>query len=625
MNALLARPGLRCLVVGAVAVAAAPLLGRNGIMSDYVAVLIGEAIVLAAAGLSLNLLMGHAGQISLGHGALLGVGAFTTGALTPATELGLPFMFAVPAAAIAGAVVAFAIGLPALRLRGLYLAVVTIAFSYAMFESIFASEQVGGGSAGISLPRPQVNTFLFSHEADYLAILVGLLALLWLVDTNVTRTKVGRAFRALRSDEAVASSFGVDVTRYKLLAFALSGAMAGIAGLMVGHLKLTVSSSVFGYERSLLLVVVVVVGGLGSRVGVLVAAAFYAFYPIAMPELFGRGVRGVDVIIGAALLVFTMARNPGGLAGTIRELRHERRSEQARIADAASREFDDADAPALPKLPNMPRPASLIARPEARGDYDGPVLEADNITVRFGGLVAVADASLRVPRGRIVGLIGPNGAGKTTLFNAISGLQQPETGRVRLLGHDVSNLGAAARCARGLGRTFQNIGLVKDLSVTENLLLAQHTLAPYNVPLALGYAGPTARIEDELRDRAATAIAGLGFDRYAHTEVGKLSIGQQRIVELGCVLLTAPEVVMLDEPSAGMSPAAAENLAERMRDLRDELGRTVLLIEHNVPLVLDTCDELYVMAGGVVVAHGSPDDVVRDPIVVDAYLGGALT
>ncbi|HVE94808.1 MAG TPA: branched-chain amino acid ABC transporter ATP-binding protein/permease [Acidimicrobiales bacterium] len=623
MNLLLARPGLRVAIVGALALALAPLLGRNGIMSDYVAVLIGEAVVLAAAALSLNLLMGHAGQISLGHGALVGVGAFTTGALTPATELGLPFMLAVPAAAVAGALVAFVIGLPALRLRGLYLAVVTIAFSYAMFESIFASEQVGGGSAGVSLPRPQVNTFLFTDEADYLAILVGLLALLWLVDTNVTRTKIGRAFRALRSDEAVASSFGVDVTRYKLLAFALSGAMAGIAGVMVGHLKLTVSSSVFPYERSLLYVVVVVVGGLGSRVGVLVAAAFYAFYPIAMPELFGTGVRGYDVIIGAALLVFTMARNPGGLAGTIRELRHERRSERARVAAEADAGVDDADGPALPKLPNMPRPASLAQRPEARGD--APVVEADNITVRFGGLIAVADASLSVPRGRIVGLIGPNGAGKTTLFNAISGLERPESGRVRLLGHDVSNLGAAARCARGLGRTFQNIGLVKDLSVTENLLLAQHTVAPYGIPAALGYAGPTGRIEDELRERAATAISGLGFERYADTQVGNLSIGQQRIVELGCVLVTAPEVVMLDEPSAGMSPAAAENLADRLRDLRDELGRTVLLIEHNVPLVLDTCDELYVMAGGAVVAHGSPDDVVRDPVVVDAYLGGALT
>jgi len=623
MNAVFARPGLRCVVVGVVALAAAPLLGRAGVLNDYRAVLIGEAIALAAAGLSLNLLMGHAGQISLGHGALLGVGAFTTGALTPATELGLPFVVAVPAAAIAGALVAFVIGVPALRLRGLYLAVVTIAFSYAMFESIFAAEQVGGGSAGIALPRPQVNTFLFSKEVDYLAILIGLFALLWLVDTNVTRTKIGRAFRAVRSDEAVAASFGVDVTRYKLLAFALSGAMAGIAGVMVGHLKLTVSSSVFGYERSLLLVVVVVVGGLGSRVGVLVAAAFYAFYPIAMPELFGAGVRGYDVIIGAALLVITMARNPGGLAGTIREQLEERRAGRERLADAAASGTDDADGSALPKLPNMPRPASLAGRPEAHGN--APVLEAKDVTVRFGGLVAVADASLTVPQGRIVGLIGPNGAGKTTLFNAISGLEVPESGRVHLLGHDVSNLGAAARCARGLGRTFQNIGLVKDLSVTDNLLLAQHTVAPYGIPAALGYAGSTGSVEDELHERAATAISGLGFERYANTPVGKLSIGQQRIVELGCVLVTAPELVMLDEPSAGMSPAAAENLAERLRDLRDELGRTVLLIEHNVPLVLDTCDELYVMAGGVIVANGAPDDVVRDPVVVDAYLGGALT
>ena len=188
----------------------------------------------------------------------------------------------------------------------------------------------------------------------------------------------------------------------------------------------------------------------------------------------------------------------------------------------------------------------------------------------------------------------------------------------------MSGVGAAGRAALGIGRTFQNIGLVKDLSVTENLLLAQHTLAGYGAPAALGYAGGVGRSERLLRERADTAIDALGFSRYADTAVGQLSIGQQRIVEIGAVLVTAPEVVMLDEPSAGMAPAAAENLAERLRDLRDELGRTVLLIEHNIPLVLDTCDEVYVMTAGGIVAHGTPAEVVRDPVVIEAYLGGVV-
>ncbi len=591
-------------------------MGRAGIVTDYAALILGTGVALAAAGLSLNLLMGYAGQISLGQASLLGVGAFASGLLTPATKLGLPFLVAIPAAALAGAAVAFLVGLPALRLRGLYLAVVTIAFAFTMTESLLKTQSIGGGSAGINLPRPQVNDFIFTRNADYLGVLLALLAFMWWLDTNVTRTTLGRAFRAIKSDEAVAASFGVNVTAYKLGAFALSGAMAGIAGLMSGHLVQTVNSDSFPYDRSLLLVVVVVVGGLGSRVGVLAAAAFYALYPVLMPHIFGDRILGYDVVIGALLLVVTMARNPAGLAGAIRHQLNERR------AKADPPVVPGTGVMAMPKLPVLPRPTALADRSQPTAD--GIVLSATQIRVRFGGLVAVDDASIDVTQGRIVGLIGPNGAGKTTLFNAISGRHKPDSGRVELLGVDVSSRSAAQRAAAGLGRTFQNIGLVRDLSVNENFLLAQHTVAGYDPVSALTYFRNAGRGETELRDRSAQAIAALGFERYTDTPVANLSIGQQRIVELGAVLLTAPEVVLLDEPAAGMAPAAAENLAERLVDLRAELGRTVLLIEHNIPLVLATCDELYVMAAGQVIAHGTPDEVINNELVLEAYLGGAV-
>ena len=610
MSVLRARPGLRVIVVGVVASLLAPALVHAGLVTEYAAFVIGTGVALAAAALSLNLLMGYAGQISLGQYSLLGVGAFMSGWFTPATRLGLPFLVAVPAAALAGAAAAFLVGLPALRLRGLYLAVVTIAMSFALTESIFRAQSIGGGSAGIALPRPQVNDFIFTKNGDYLGILVALLVVVWWFDTNVTRTILGRAFRAIKSDESVAASFGIDVTAFKLGAFALSGAMAGIAGTMYAHLVGTVNSESFQFEKSLLLVVVVVVGGLGSRVGVLSAASFYALFPVIMPTLFGKGILGYDLVIGAAVLVLTMARNPSGLAGTVRELLEERKARA------------EAEPPSttMPPLPVLPRPTALAAVQHT----EGVVLECSDIRVHFGGLVAVDDASLAVPRGRTVGLIGPNGAGKTTLFDVLSGRRQPDAGRVHLLGNDVSSHGAARRARAGLGRTFQNIGLVRDLSVTENFLLAQHHVSGYDPFSALVYTPPVARGERELRERADAAIEALGFQRYARTPVGNLSIGQQRIVELGAVLLTAPEVVLLDEPAAGMSPAAAENLAERLIDLRDTLGRTVLLIEHNIPLVMATCDDLYVLAAGRVIAHGAPNDVVRDDAVLEAYLGGAV-
>ena len=596
-----------------------PVAGRIGILTADAALLLGGALTYAAAGLSLNLLAGYTGQISLAHFALLGVGAFTSGILTGADRLRLPFLVAVPAAALAGAAVAFVVGLPALRLRGLSLAVVTIALAFALEQSVFRAEFLSGGSAGANLPRPQINTYIFTRNADYLGVLFALLALVWLIDVNVTRTKIGRAFQAVRENEAVASSFAVDVARTKLLAFTLSGATAGIAGLMYGHLYQTVNSESFGFQKSLLLVIIVVIGGLGSRAGVLASAVFYFFLPEALINWFGEGFRGIDLIVGAALLMFTVSRHPGGLAGAFRE-RAEARAAKEREASAGTADGDDA--PALPKLPQLPRPTGLPARPETAAGT--PVLRASDVSVRFGGLQAVDGASIEVPAGRIVGLIGPNGAGKTTFFNALSGHVRPQLGRVELLGQDVSELPPHARARLGMGRTFQLIGLAKDLSVTENLLLAQHAVAGYSLGEALVGLGRTAVVERELRERAEQTVEALGFEQYADTPVRRLSHGQQRIVELGCVLVTAPELVMLDEPSAGMSPGAAENLAVRLRDLRDELGRTVLLIEHNIPLVLDVCDEVYVLSSGQVLAHGVPDEVVARDDVITAYLGEAV-
>jgi ABC-type branched-subunit amino acid transport system ATPase component/ABC-type branched-subunit amino acid transport system permease subunit len=600
------------------------LASRAGVFGDDVWFNAGVAVCYAAAGLSLNLLMGYAGQISLGQFTLLGVGAFTSGWITGADRLALPFMLAVPAAALAGAVVALVIGIPALRLRGLYLAVVTIAFTYAAQLSVFKLHAISRGSAGVELPRPQIDDFIMTRNADYLVVLLLLLAGLWLFDRGVTGSKVGRAFHAIKADEAVASSFGVDVARYKLLAFVLSGAVAGVAGAMYAHLFQFANSETFPFERSLLLVVIVVVGGLGNRLGVLIAAAFYALWPIYVVKLFGAGFRGTDLILGAALLMFTVARHPGGLAeawGDGAERRRARRAVGTVAKDAAD---DDDDGAPLPNLPELPRPSGLPERHAAATTAGAPVLRATGVSVRFGGLQALRDASIEVGANRIVGLIGPNGAGKTTLFNAVSGLLRPDSGRVELLGEDITALPAHARARKGIGRTFQLIGLARDLSVTENLLLAQHVVAGYSVGSALTRIGSANRVERELRSRAADAIDALGFGQYAHTPVKRLSHGQQRIVELGCALVTAPELVLLDEPSAGMSPGAAENLAVRLRDMRDELGRTVLLIEHNIPLVLDVCDELYVLAGGELLARGEPDEVVRRPAVIEAYLGRGL-
>jgi ABC-type branched-subunit amino acid transport system ATPase component len=504
------------------------------------------------------------------------------------------------------------VGLPALRLRGLYLAIVTALVAYVGWQSLFRIEWIGGGSAGKVTPHPYVNGHPITSDTGFLAIAAVLLVVVWQIDVNVTRTRLGRAFQAVKADEQVAASFGIDVARYKLLAFTISGAIAGVAGSIFGTAYGTVTASTFDYARSLLLVVIVVIGGLGSRWGVVAAAIFATLLPDLLVAIFGSGIRGLDLVLNAALLMYTLAQHPGGFAGAIEEFAEKRRQRKGGAAPLP---------PTRPNLPALTRPVGMPPAPKTRTGT--AVLQATGISVRFGGLQAVDSASLRVDRGTIVGLMGPNGAGKTTMFNAITGALTPDTGRVELLGVDVSALPTHRRTALGMSRTFQLIGLAKGQSVYENLLIAQHLAAPYGVLSALTMVGPSRFYERDVRARADEVIDGLGFGRYRDTQVARLSHGQQRIVEIGCALVTSPELVMLDEPSAGMSPAAAEDLAATLRDMRDVLGRTILLIEHNVPLVLDVSDELYVMDAGRVIANGEPGEVVTRPEVVTAYLGVA--
>ena len=604
-------PGI--LVALVLAAALPPLLGQTPLLSEVNALKLCGAASFAIAGLSLNVLTGYAGQISLGQYAFVGVGAFTTGIVTGVNDLRLPWLAALAISAVTGAVVAFVVGLPALRLRGLYLAVVTIGVAYAAYQSLFRITAIGGGSAGKTAPRPYVGSHAIATNAGFLAIALVVLVVVWQVDVNLSRSRVGRSFQAVKADESVAASFGIDVARTKLLAFTLSGAMAGVAGAILATAYGTISSGDFLYERSLLLVVVVVLGGLGSRPGV-VAAAFFAFLlPDVLIGIFGAGLRGWDLVINGVLLMFTISRHPTGLAGAVREAHEDRLRKKGGLP------------PLPPTRPSLPSLGRMSAAPVPRTTRRGvPVLEVSDISVRFGGLQAVDGAGLRVDRGTIVGLMGPNGAGKTTLFNAITGALTPDAGRITFLGEDISALPAHVRSARGMGRTFQLIGLAKQLSVYENLLMAQHLGAPYSLGSALTGVGAVRPLERELRKRADETLDGLGFGRFRDTVVGRLSHGQQRIVEIGCCLITSPELVMLDEPSAGMSPAAAEDLAATLLDVRDQLGRTVLLIEHNIPLVLGTADELYVMDAGKVLANGEPIEVVQRPEVVTAYLGEAF-
>ena len=560
-------------------------------------------VALAIAGLSLNLLLGYAGQLSLGHAALLGAGAFAGSIVVDrwSAPMFLGWIFA----AFVGGVIALAIGLPALRLRGLYLALVTIVFGITMQASVLRWEVFTRGSAGASLPRRLWGDTLVGDPSVFLGMALVVLVGVWLVDRNVLRTKLGRAFRIIREDEVVAQAFGVDVTRYKLLAFVLSGAIAGLAGALYGHAIGLVNSDVFPLELSLRIVLIVMIGGVGRRWGVAVVAVLLALAP-KLPDF----LQGWDLVAAALVTVYNVVRLPGGLAGLVGKLR----------THAAARRPSSSSDDDEPPVPNL----VAVARPPVERSSLDELLVVEDVHVNFGGLVAVDDVTLRVRRGTVVGVIGPNGAGKSTLFNAVSGLVPGARGAVTLDGQRIDHLMPWQRAQRGLGRTFQHVGLAKDMTVRESVLLAQHRDAAYRDAGALLYTGGVDAVERRLGSLADEVVAGLGFERYRDTPIRSLSGGQQRLVELAAVLATGPELLMLDEPTAGLSPAAAENLAERLHELRDEHGQSILIIEHNVPLVLDLCDHVYVLNAGALLADGPPSELARNPEILSAYLGEAV-
>ena len=584
------------------AIAIGPMLGRlaPSFLNPVRASTLSFGVIFAIGALSLNILMGYAGQISLGHGAFVGVGALGVGIITG--KMGLAFVLGVPVAMLAGAAFAFVVGLPALRIRGLYLAISTVAFAEFMTRFLFPHPSISGGNTGINVPRPRAGSFEFIENADYLAIVMAaFFAVLW-IDRNITRTRLGRAMFGIRENEEVAASFGVHVARTKLTAFVIAGALAGLAGALQGAQLGLAQSNVFDFDDSLLYVTMVVVGGMGSRVGVATAAIAFGVLPRML-----TGLERWREFVGAALLVYTIARHPGGLAQAMKE---------ARERKAAPPADDGDDALIVPDLPRI-----QIAREVPALPADAPVLAATDVSVRFGGLQALSGAGVTVRRGTIAGLIGPNGAGKTTLFNVISGFQSVESGRVEFMGRDVTRSPAHERAALGMGRTFQLIGLARNLTVRENFLLAQHPLASHGALASIARLPAVRRAEADLDERARAAIDALGFTRFMETPVRNLSGGQQRLVELGCALVTGPEMLLLDEPSAGLSPAATQSLTDRLRSLRDELGVTILLIEHHIPLVAEVCDEVTVLALGEPLVSGPTADVIGDPVVVAAYLG----
>jgi ABC-type branched-subunit amino acid transport system permease subunit/ABC-type branched-subunit amino acid transport system ATPase component len=578
-----------------------------------------EILILTIVVLSLSLLTGWAGQLSLGQFAFVGLGGLTMVALRTGHDIPVPFNLwdmsyelgwlpAVLISTAVGIVAAIIVGLPALRVRGLYLAVTTLAFAVMCQTWLFRqSVFLGRSSATPSLRKPKYGPWDFSDRRTFYYLCLVVLLVVTVVVARLRRTGIGRSFIAVRENEDMASASTVSPMRMKLMAFGVSGGMAALAGcLLVTLWNVVQPEVVFTTNESIRMVSTAIIGGLGSVAGPFLGV----LYIRALPDFLGDSDQ-VQLLTSSIGLLVLLMYFPGGLIQIVYSVRDT-------VYAWADRRMGERGVPEPVPAIEKRVPSRSLHRAEAPVDH--PWLVTEDVSVRFGGNRAVNRVSIEVKPSEIVGLIGANGAGKSTLMNAISGLV-PSTGRIEVLGRDVAHLSAPRRHRLGLGRGFQAARLYPDLTVTETIMVALEAREHSWLVPSLTALPPSIPAERRKRVESHELIDFLGLGRYADESVSNLSTGTRRIVELGCLLAVDARVLLLDEPTGGVAQRETEAFGPLIRRIQRELDAALLVIEHDMPLVMAISDRIYCLEAGEVIAEGTPHAVRENPLVIASYLG----
>ena len=598
-------------------------------------------LLFAMVALSMTVLTGWAGQLSLGQYAFVGLGGLTVLGLTHGNDipvpfdlfdlsLDLPWALAMIVATAVGVMAAVIVGLPALRVRGLFLAVTTLAFAVASATWLFSQDFFTGGT---SFPRPAdkpvldigpIHVDFAASRRNYYFLCLVSLAVVAAVVARLRRTGIGRSWIAVRDNEEMAAASTVSPTRMKLAAFGVAGGIAAYSGgLLVTLVPALQPDTLFRAGESILVVATAIIGGLGSVAGPIIGALWIRGIPQIIPEELDDLVRLLTSSIGLLVLLMYF---PGGLLQIIYSIRDkllERadRKMAARKEASAGPSADDGTVEAPEPAEQRSRPRTLVTgRAALAATTSGPALQTQDVSVRFGGNTAVDRVSVHVDPGELVGLIGTNGAGKSTLLNAISGFV-PSQGRVFVLGTDVTARRAPARHARGLGRGFQGARIYPGLTVRESLMVALEARSRSHLVASMTALPPSPAQERAKRAEADELVDYMGLKRYADHFVATLSTGTRRIVELSSLLAVNARVLLLDEPTGGVAQREAEAFGPLIKQVQAELDAAVIVIEHDMPLVMGISDRVYCLEAGAVIAEGPPEQVRRDPLVIASYLG----
>lgn len=570
-----------------------PLIASN----EYELRLFMLFLIYAVIALGLNILVGLTGLVSLGQAGLFALGSYTGAVLS--TRLGFDLISASIVAIVIASLFGALLAYPTVRVRGVYLAVITIAFGLIVENVAIEWQGLTGGPMGITgIPKPSAFGIPLTGFRYY-TVLAAILFAVVVVTHNLKRSKYGRAMLAVSQSETAAQSVGLNVVGIRTLSFVIAAATAGLAGVLYAFLNSYISPDIFTFSDSIRFLLMVVLGGAGTTTGALVGAFILTYLPEYLQQLQYWQKFAYGLLLAVVMFVL-----PLGIVGTTVVV-FRRFLPSSRAVDVGSGTNIEA-----------------VVSSAAAGSSAPAELVASDLTIRFGGLTALNGVSIRVKPAQIHALIGPNGAGKSTFVNSVTGFYVPDEGRFELDGVDLTGRAPHVIARNGLARTFQNTELFGDLTVFENLMVGYQRRLSYTLIDAALRTGRFRRQEEVCRKAVIGLLAFVGLADFAHEKARFLPFGLQRRLEIARALAAAPRLLLLDEPAAGLTTQEIDELDGMIRRIAS-FGISVLLIEHHVDLIMSVADQVTVLDYGVVIASDAPDVVQNDQRVIEAYFGTA--